>query len=794
MLYKMKIMLNKHCPTIYQFLRAGYHKFVKKALPIKKQEEIQTALQVPTIVSKNSIVGNIIGGVKRKHRILIIGRRKEGDSIGTHTEAFLSAVDFGAYDVFFYDEYTHSLALYSSKTEIQFVKTCVPPELDSGFFDMFLYLNVLDNGTKEYPFADRVLPKPAFLSFAYPVFDGTEPPRSWVNYLNGYFDGVLVPCRNLKNIYERAGVTKPIFELPILLDLRRYSQTSVLPHKQTPYVFGWIGTFENRKNPIKIIQAFENVFGNRVDVQLRMHTRYVDHNTSTGKQFKRMTNNLPANVIVSEGVKSDQEIVELMQSFDVYVYVSQGEGYSITPRQALACGLPLVISAIPTHRDITTLKEEDGIFWVRAETEIAAVQPSLNHQICGKMYDIEVADLEKALAASYEKRELIYAPEKIKARQKAAFVYDHVSQMFNYRQIILPNQVRLGEQNQIREDGLETTNQDLALKYHYYLEEQARPITICPAHDGGFCSLFNKWLSHLVYLPEDTILIPDWRVQKLKTAVYKEFGRETFTSFCYGQESDGNIFFRCFENPYHGLLPESCFEGSIMYDLADNVLDMGDFNAAKEPNLTYINSYKLYADKEYFPIFRNIYHRYYKKYVKLIPELQEKIDQFYEENFQGKLVITAQIRSEAHWSELLDGDKPTWDLYEKHIRRILRERRVQTESDEWRLFIASDNNQSIEHFRHLFGNHVLAQTMKRLTEQDENEYQAAAKKAGKNIEGFGIQHRIARAEDKWSLNNAYEILFDVHMLAKGEYFIFVNSNISTMVSYLNPEIEMVYCL
>lgn len=797
MVIALKRYLKLKHPKIFMRAKKIYRFF------IKPNKDSNVAVFPPVMFSqneapvdshKNSLAQKILNNADHINRILIIGRVKEGDSIATHTNAFLNSLDYNAYDVFLYDEYTHNLLLYKSREHTEFVKNCFAPELDGSFFDVMVYTNVLDNLDERYPFRNRVPVKPSFLSFAYSVFDGTEAPKEWVNIMNVYFDGVLTPCNHLKDVFEKSGVTKPVFALPIALDLKPYTKGCTLPHVRKEYVFGWLGTFEDRKNPLKIIKAFRAAFGDRPDVKLRMHTRYIDETTRAGKELRKLyEGNLPSNIEISEGVYSDQKVIDLMCSFDTYVYVSQGEGYSITPRQAMASGLSMILSAIPTHCDITTLDQDQGVFWIPAQKAIAAVQPSLNNRVCGEMYDIDIDDLTKAFQDVYENRTQINSRANIAARISDAERYDTTNMGFAYRQIVLPNAVQLGCDNCLHDDCIETTDQDLLIKYRYLNQYTKRNIVICPAHDGGFCSVFNKWMSHLVYSTENTVMLPDWRIKPLKSFVQRTFDKKDFTSFCYGTEHDGNLFFRIFQNPYCDFLPSDVFESNIMYQVADTVLQESDFNEKNEPNLTYIHSYNLYKDPEYFHEFRKKYHHYYQKYVKFTPELQKKIDEFSRANLDGKFVISAHIRSAAHMSELVDGDKPTWSLYEEHIRNILKSEKIDVDSDSWRLFIASDNNQSIAHFETIFANHVVSQDMKRLTAEDDREYQCAKEKAGKNIEGFGLQHRAAHDESKWSLQNAYDILFDVSIMAKGSYFVFVNSNISTMVSYVNPDIKMVYC-
>ena len=230
-----------------------------------------------------------------------------------------------------------------------------------------------------------------------------------------------------------------------------------------------------------------------------------------------------------------------------------------------------------------------------------------------------------------------------------------------------------------------------------------------------------------------------------------------------------------------------------MYSVCDKKLDAFDFNAEKEPNLTYINSYNLYADKSYFYYFRRKYNYFLTHYLKLKPEIQKEIDKFYDENLKGKFVISAQVRCAAHSLELKSEDKPTVEKYEQHILDILKQNGISPEDTNWALFLATDNDDAVTFFKKKFGSHVCMQEMQRLSHEQENEYKNTKEKLGKDVTGFELQHRAAQDPNLCTLERGKEILFDVYTLAKGNYFIYVNSNISTIVSYVNPDIEMVYC-
>ncbi len=362
-----------------------------------------------------------------------------------------------------------------------------------------------------------------------------------------------------------------------------------------------------------------------------------------------------------------------------------------------------------------------------------------------------------------------------------------------FSRVVYPRDVLLAAENKISPDAVYTNGASLHAKYQLYLRNENKRVVVCPAQDGGFCSIFNKYLSHLVYSSANTVLVPDWRAGNLKIDILQRNNRTGFESFCYGSEADGNIFFRLFENPFPRDLTADVFETDIMYSVADEVLDQFDFNEKNEPNLTYTNSYKLYSDEIYFKEFRRKYNNALKKYIRLKKDIADKIGAFYNETLRGKFVVSALVRCQAHALELLADDVPTLEKYERNLLRILRENNIAADSDGWRFFIATDNEDALAYFNSRYPDKVVSQKMNRLSHEQEEEYKKVRAALKKDCSGYELQHRAAADANLRSLDRAREILFDVYMLAKADYCIFVNSNISTMASYINPEMEMVYC-
>jgi len=305
------------------------------------------------------------------------------------------------------------------------------------------------------------------------------------------------------------------------------------------------------------------------------------------------------------------------------------------------------------------------------------------------------------------------------------------------------------------------------------------------AHDGGFFSVLNRYVSVLAHELErdpSSIIIPDWRIE----ALVESLGTKTFNSFCYGTEEDGNIFTKIFKPPFD--ISEELYNDSSF--LRDDAYLRTDFNEKLEPYLTYIHAYKLYKRSD-FQAWREMYHRHFVKHVSLNNELNSKIESFAKANFDGYFVVSAHVRHPSHSMEQPGGRLPTVEVFKEHIERQLKIAR-ESQDKPIKLFIASDQESVIEYFQQHFSDILLTTKATRATKMHDEIYESADT-ADKQKEGFQIQHIMASDSSSWSVEMANEVIIDTWLLSQTQVFIHITSNIATAVSYINPNVKMIYC-
>ncbi len=297
-----------------------------------------------------------------------------------------------------------------------------------------------------------------FIKIAYSLFEATRIPSKWVRILNEHFDAVVVADRFYCDAYKKSGVTIPVFALPHGIYIEELLRTPIHTAPANPFVFGCTSTFYPRKNQPLLLKAFHKEFGNDPKVRLRLHGRAVNK-----KLFKGLQANVEkwgaTNIDIEHSVLSDKLYQEFLKSLDCYVLVSKGEGYSVTPREALALGTPCILSNNTAHHTICDTNYVYSVPSNRAEPAY-----SITHkEVCGEQFDCTVEDVQKALREVYTNYELYTFKAQEGKRWVQSYLWKNLHNRFLTR--IKPKKVLLGETNNITDEYIITDSPDLYHKY-----------------------------------------------------------------------------------------------------------------------------------------------------------------------------------------------------------------------------------------------------------------------------------------------------------------------------------------
>lgn len=338
----------------------------------------------------------------------------------------------------------------------------------------------------------------SIIKIAYTMFESTEIPYNWATILNKKFDMAVVPDQFLVEVYKKSGVQIPIFVLPLPLLLHDFLTLQKHKSCKKPFVFGLSGGFWERKNHMRALEAFAEEFGNNPDVMLRIHGRFGEPEIINALANKIIEYNL-SNVELIVKPYTRAEYLEFFSSLDCYVFLSKGEGFSITPREALACATPCILTnntaqiticssgavrVVPSNILVPAFYDchYDGSYGYNYIDSLIQKNSMLNGQksidldiddlisrsgYVGYQFDCSVKDARKAMRSVYKN----YAYYLKKAQIGKEWVKHYLPENLSskYISLVKPESVHLGEENIIGDTFLITTSKELHAKYQYIL-------------------------------------------------------------------------------------------------------------------------------------------------------------------------------------------------------------------------------------------------------------------------------------------------------------------------------------
>lgn len=656
----------------------------------------------------------------------------------------------------------------------------VPICRDLNEMKAFFFTDVIWNG--EHDLNYTLLPDQG-LKIAHVAYDSDVLPPRWVEILNNKFDCVYFSSNHLEEVAQRSGVRIPIGTLPIGLDIdsllaRNYKTNN------GKIRFGSIAAFHQRKSVDVLVEAFLKEFGDQENVELIIHS-----NLAIGEVYDRVAAKIEAlnvkNIKISNSNLSDDEKVDLIDSFDIFVNLSRGEGYSIGPREAMALGKALVLSAVGPHKDLLNV---EGTFGVRASIRIPARYPEIDNQVFGFQYGVEISDSRFALRRAYQ---YLKEENNINAaylRKKCAAEFSFSKLGLDYAGTLTPDLLNFKKSNRksafthLPDSCCSVARRKLG-NFGSALSVASRHVI--PAHDGGFFSVFNVFMSHLVWdLQEDrcSMVLPDWDVGRL----LERQGSGKLVSFCYGKPDEGNVWLQLFE-PLYGLSDNEMNDRGFLY--SKSAIPDTIWNEHREPLLTYVHAYDLYKSPN-FGAFRKQYNAAYRDHVKIKKAYADEIDAFCSSRLSRGFNIAAHVKHPSHMIEQPGKCMAHGQSFIDLIKQKALEAGYAQDSDSWGVFLATDQDRVVEQFQSEFGPRVAFFEDVRRTKVSEDEIFDALPEFEKAREGHQVQHLVASNPENWSSRMAFEVVRDAVVMSRCDVLFHVVSNVSTAVSYLNPDIEM----
>lgn len=222
------------------------------------------------------------------------------------------------------------------------------------------------------------------------MFESDKIPENWPEYLNAA-DEVIVPSKFVADTFAKSGVNATVVPLGYNDRIFKYIDRPVPVEQDGVFTFVHYSSFNIRKGFSEVFQAFTEEFKTNEPVRLILKT------TDRRPAIPIFKEQYP-NIEVITGHVSEQELSDMLAGSNCMVYPSRGEGFGITPLEAMATGLPAIV---PNAHGISEYFNSQYMLEVKADERCPGLYHSFRGQDVGQMVVCDVEDLRKQMRYAF---------------------------------------------------------------------------------------------------------------------------------------------------------------------------------------------------------------------------------------------------------------------------------------------------------------------------------------------------------------------------------------------------------
>lgn len=237
--------------------------------------------------------------------------------------------------------------------------------------------------------------EPAY-KIIFTMFESDKIPDDWLSYLKAAHK-VLVPSRWCQQVFKKAGIESEVVPLGYDDKSYRFIKRENKREARKDFVFLHYNAFNIRKGFLEVFKAFNKAFQKDEPVKLIFKT-------TVDRPFQRFPINYEhyPNIKVVEGKMNEVEMHKLMAESDCFVFPSRGEGFGLTPLEAMATGMPAIV---PNAHGITEYFDSRYMYEAKVGETCPAIYSKYKGQDVGKMVICDVDQLAAQMRYVYEHQE-----------------------------------------------------------------------------------------------------------------------------------------------------------------------------------------------------------------------------------------------------------------------------------------------------------------------------------------------------------------------------------------------------
>lgn len=237
----------------------------------------------------------------------------------------------------------------------------------------------------------------------YTMFESSQIPEDWIDYLHAA-DLVIVPSHWCQKVFKESGIDSIVVPLGYNDQVFKYIERP----EHDVFTFLHYNAFNTRKGHFEVVEAFDNEFGKDEPVRLLLKTT---------REMVSVPINKGAypNIDVIYGKVDEAELVNICAQSDAFVFPSRGEGFGVTPLEAMATGLPAIV---PNAHGISEYFDGGLMYGVEASEKCTAIYRRLTD--VGHMVKTDIKDLQRQMRYVFEHQK--------EAREKGKRASEYVKQ------------------------------------------------------------------------------------------------------------------------------------------------------------------------------------------------------------------------------------------------------------------------------------------------------------------------------------------------------------------------------
>lgn len=225
----------------------------------------------------------------------------------------------------------------------------------------------------------------------YTMFESDHIPDDWIEYLQAA-DKVLVPSHWCQAVFAKSGIKTEV--VPLGYDDTIYTpiEREIKRDVRKDFTFLHYNAFNVRKGFPEVFKAFVKAFKQDEPVKLILKT------TLDKAPIPILKDQYP-NIEVIEGKKSSKELMQIIARSDCFVFPSRGEGFGMTPLEAMATGIPAIV---PNAHGISEYFNREFMYEVNVGGTCPGLYSRYKNMDVGNMVICDVDHLAQQMRYVYE--------------------------------------------------------------------------------------------------------------------------------------------------------------------------------------------------------------------------------------------------------------------------------------------------------------------------------------------------------------------------------------------------------